>query len=78
MNKEEILNLLEKTDKHDDKGFIKIISGIIDANFLSEKELAHLVDASRPTIRRWKSGEGAPHPLMRPILFKEIRKQLVK
>jgi len=37
-------------------------------------ELARTFRISLPTVRRWKSGESAPHPFGQKVVFKLLRK----
>lgn len=34
----------------------------------SDEELAHLLDVSRPTVCRWRSGKHSPHPLLQQAI----------
>ena len=40
---------------------------------IPDLELARTFRISLPTVRRWKSGESAPHPLGQESVFEHLR-----
>lgn len=65
----EIIRDIKSADVNDDIAFQNIIQEVIDAEILSKQELAHRFSASVPTIDRWISGAGSPHPIMRKVVY---------
>ena len=39
---------------------------------LSDRDVAHEFDVRIPTVADWRAGRFAPHPLMRPVVYKWI------
>lgn len=40
---------------------------------MTELELSEKLNTSRPTINRWKTGETAPHILIRESIYKTLK-----
>ncbi|MDE2001590.1 MAG: winged helix-turn-helix domain-containing protein [Patescibacteria group bacterium] len=76
MRKEDLFRLIDATSDEDDAGFQMIIRILLDEGFVSERELARMVDVSIPTVSRWRDGITRPHPLMRKHLWKCIKEHL--
>lgn len=54
-----IRTLLDLVDPENDDHFKTIIASLIQGEIFTENEIARICDCSRPTIRRWASGESA-------------------
>lgn len=78
MKKEQLLNIIDNTSDVDDGGFQKVIFFSLEYKFVTPKQLARQIDASLPTIERWKYGRSSPHPLMRKHIFAAIKDLLNK
>lgn len=65
----QMIDVIKSADVNDDIAFQNIIQEVIDAEILSKQELAHRFSASVPTIDRWISGAGSPHPIMRKVVY---------
>lgn len=37
-----------------------------------DKMLSRMFGVSRPSVRRWKSGQNAPHPFMQEAVFEKL------
>lgn len=58
------MNMLTKEEFH------TFVKDCVDNGILSVEEIAGACDAAIPTVKRWYSGENAPHPMMRHIVIK--------
>lgn len=76
MQKKGILELLDNTFYSDDAGFRNIIFRVLEDKCLTEKDLAHALNVSLPTVRRWASGQNAPHSAMRKHVFAYLKNAL--
>lgn len=64
------ISYLEKDfDSYDDGAFKEVIKDAQRILGLSDIELAHMFDASIPTIQSWLNGRNAPHPVIRPKVY---------
>lgn len=59
----------------DDKTFQFLIVQSMRLLELSDIDLSDIFSVSRPTVQRWKTGENAPHPLMRRSIYSELSRQ---
>jgi predicted transcriptional regulator len=39
---------------------------------LTQEQIAELLGTSQPTVSRWISGQNAPHPLIRPLIYRTL------
>lgn len=69
MNLNEYLAALKVASANDDKVFHSLLLEGIRLLNLTNKEIAHRFDVSRPTIERWRTGINAPHPAMRKAVY---------
>ena len=42
------------------------------------RDLAHMLNVSKPTIRMWRTGKRAPHKYMLPIVYSAISELMEK
>ncbi len=50
--------------------FCEILNEGIETSHVTDAEIAHSFGVSRPTVKRWRSGDAAPHPKMQAtVLF---------
>lgn len=52
--------------------FPTLVVRVVEALNLSDRDIALRFSASRPTVQRWKTGEGMPHPAMRVVVYKHF------
>ena len=76
MTRNDLILKIKQASRHNDKEFQEVIAAVLDGGFLRENELAQEVGTSLLTIYRWRDGINAPHPFLRPHLFKRLIKKL--
>lgn len=72
----ELLVAIRTTSVLSAKEFYWIISEALDSGLVNEVQLADKIDADLPTIRRWKAGRNAPHPLARRPIYDYLIRRL--
>lgn len=68
--------MLETADPNDDRQFMHLVLASMQKLGLTKKDVAHMFGTSISTVERWVSGKNAPHPIMRPIMYKVFLKGL--
>ena len=63
---------IEAASPASDKTFYEILAEGWEKKLYNEDELADLFGTSIPTAQRWILGFNAPHPAMRPVVYKEL------
>ncbi len=66
---------LENISTTDNVAFMEAIKTGILLGIASLIDIAHTFSVSRPTVKRWENGTSAPHPLMRPHVFKWLQRR---
>lgn len=66
---------LKEADRHDDAVFRSLLARATIELRLLDKDLARELDASRPTVNRWKNGKSSPHPLLRRHIYSRLSKR---
>lgn len=64
---------LKIVNKWDDDEFEALINLDIKCFNISVYEISEQFDVSLPTVERWKKGVNAPHPYMRPMVYRFLR-----
>ena len=52
--------------------FRERFTALVEELELTDVEAARLLKVAKGTIRHWKDGVGAPHPLMQPSIFRVL------
>lgn len=63
-------------DPKNDRQFMHLVICSMQELNLTDKDVAEMIGVSIPTVERWKNGKNAPHPAMRPVIYKEFIKRL--
>ena len=71
-----LIEKIKQANRNNDELFAEIINEFMAVNIVSEQQLALRFSASLPAIERWKSGAGAPHPIMRESVYKYLIESL--
>jgi len=66
--------LIETPDPEDTAAFHETVRRALEQGTVTEAHLAHAMNASRTSIKRWQEGRNAPHPAMRPGVYAFLRK----
>jgi hypothetical protein len=74
MTVEELIAALDSADPADDVLFATLVRESLPTLGKSFEDLAESMTVSIPTVIRWCSGRTAPHPAMRPRVFKALRR----
>lgn len=69
-DREELASDLRGIDPNDDIKFQLVLKKGVELFDLSVKDIAHEFTTSIPTVERWLSGRNAPHPAIRPLIYK--------
>lgn len=59
-------------DPQNDGDFHLLVKEAMEALHLSDTAVAELFQMSRPSVQRWTSGRTAPHPVMRPHVYRKF------
>jgi transcriptional regulator with XRE-family HTH domain len=59
----------------DDELFVDVVRTSMDLLSITDTDLAERFGVSRPSVNRWRNGMNAPHPAMRPRIYKELLKR---
>jgi hypothetical protein len=81
LTREELQGLehrLESPDTRDAKVFRELLSDTIDLLNMSLREVADEFAVSPSSVTRWKQGANAPHPAMRPLVFKFLARKVAE
>lgn len=54
--------------------FMEQLNALIDELSLTDEQVARECKVSLGTVRRWKAGESAPHPLGRESVFRVLER----
>lgn len=65
-----LIDRLISADPNDDKLFPSLVKESMETLELSDRDVAHAIDISIPSLTRWKNGLSAPHPVLRPHVYK--------
>jgi predicted DNA-binding transcriptional regulator AlpA len=68
----QLLRHYDGYDRSDRSSFAELIRAAQLVLEIDDRELAHRLGVSRPTINRWASGDTAPHPIARPGVVSEL------
>lgn len=60
-------------ERSDRASFAKLIGAAQLVLEINDRELAHRLGVSRPTINRWANGDTAPHPIARQGVVSELK-----
>lgn len=63
---------LQKADKNDEAEFHRLVRDGFEFLALTDAAVARELDMSRPSVCRWRNGRNAPHPAMRPIVYRTL------
>lgn len=72
----ELIEDLKNADPRSNSLFPTLVVRAVEALNLSDRDLAFRFSATRPTIQRWKTGEGMPHPAMRVAVYRHFVESL--
>jgi len=68
---------LEQADPYDDAVFRSLLARSAEILRLLDKDIARELDASRPTVTRWKNGNSSPHPLIRRHMYARLKRRAI-
>lgn len=74
---EKLIADLDQADTKDDAVFRSLLARSAQELSLLDKDIARELDASRPTVNRWRSGATSPHPLLRRHIFARLKRRAV-
>lgn len=70
---QKLMHDLDAADKNSTDAFHAIINRSLTVLELSDRNLSRMFGMSVPSARRWMSGRGAPHPIIRPAIYKALK-----
>lgn len=78
MTAKELLDRLDVVSNDDNEEFAALTRDVMEFLGLSVRQAAHQFDTSLPTIERWMTGKNAPHPIVRPTVFRFFREDIIE
>lgn len=66
---------LRQADPKNDQQFGDLLRRGFELLGLFDKDVAREFSVSRPTVTRWRNGDNAPHPAMRPPVYSWLERR---
>ena len=69
------MTALDTANVHDAAQFQELLESGLQLMSLSNEDCARKFDVSQSSVARWRKGTTKPHPVVRGIVFAELREQ---
>lgn len=69
-----LLDMLLIPENQSNERFGTVVQMALSLLDISDTDICCQFEMSRPSLNRWKNGKAAPHPYIRPHVFKYFRK----
>jgi len=70
----DLADRLDDADHADPKQFRELVNAAAEVMEAGDRRIAELVEMSRPTVNRWRSGKAVPCPSMRRAVCRILAK----
>lgn len=72
MSLEQLQHQLRNADPQDEAAFHRLVNETMDALHLQDDDIARFLDMNLLSVHRWTDGRSAPHPAMRPHVYRKL------